>query len=219
MILLRLVSIFLLIIAFQIGVARLSWAHETKRRWQHALTGHLLVQVSYMLPLRWALGALVAGMAGLVYVRYYHTRQYVQAFGGLLRANEDPRRGGGLPGAFYFLLGTTVVAATLPMTKARYALLCLSFADPMASWIGTSMTSPRLIGSASLAGSVACFLTALAVGYCHFTSWNVIVGGALACTLAEALPWGNDNLQIPIITGSVVTWLEGNAILIQLLVG
>ena len=38
----------------------------------------------------------------------------------------------------------------------------------------------------------------------------VLVAGALACTIAEGLPFGNDNLNIPVITAFVVDRFAGN---------
>ena len=39
-----------LVVCFQIVVGKVDLQKDAKRRWQHALTGHALVQVSYFLP-------------------------------------------------------------------------------------------------------------------------------------------------------------------------
>jgi len=208
MLLWRVVSIFVLLIAFQIAVAHVVVREkEAKRRWQHAVTGHLIVQVSYLLPLNISIGALIVGVLGILYVRWYQPGFYLKVFGPLLRPEERRSNSKQPPGAFYFLVGTVVTAWAIPINEARYAVSCLSFCDPMAAWIGQTIKSPRVIGSASLAGCVACFVTALFVGFLYLHTTTQIVVGALACTLAEALPYGNDNLQIPIITGATVTYL------------
>jgi len=82
----------------------------------------------------------------------------------------------------------------------------LSYADPMAAFVGTTIESPRIVGSASLAGSLACFATAFSLGFFYLLGSNVMeaVIGALACTIAEALPFGNDNLLIPVMTATAV---------------
>ncbi|KAL7556206.1 hypothetical protein ACA910_017365 [Epithemia clementina (nom. ined.)] len=228
----RVSSLFLLVLAFQVAIARLSLEREGKRRWQHAISGHMLVQISYLLPLNVSIGALLVGAVGIAYVRWYQPDIYLEVFGPLLRTEERQqlRR---LPGAFYFLSGTALTALLFPIDKARYAVECLAFADPMASWMGQVIPSPKFHAKASLAGCTACFFTAVVVGLAYFVPelgrsssstgasihdrhavsdqlWTVFVG-ALACTIAEASPFGNDNLLIPLITGATVTYLGANA--------
>ena len=92
--------------------------------------------------------------------------------------------------------------------------LGLGLGDPMASWVGSTISSPKFTMPASgggtrtssLAGCLACFGTAIGVGYWMLEGVNVIVlvAGATACTIAEGLPFGNDNLNIPVITAFVV---------------
>lgn len=48
-------------------------------------------------------------------------------FGTLLREKE--KNVDVLPGAFYFLLGTTIIVILFPMNIVRACLLCLSFGD------------------------------------------------------------------------------------------
>jgi dolichol kinase len=202
--LLRVSSFFLLIVAFQVAVARLNLQREAKRRWQHAVTGHALVQVSYYLPVKFSIAALLMAVAGMWYLRTYQSDTYLQHFGPLLRPHE--LEDGQLPGAFYFLLGTAVTVALFPIPTARYAVECLALADPVAAWVGQSISSPKLTKSASAAGCIACFITAWSIGYVMLdpsSRWG-ITAGALACCLAEALPFGNDNLTIPLITSLAV---------------
>lgn len=206
------------LVGFQLAVARLNLNRETKRRWQHGLTGRALVLVSYVLPLRVAIPALCAGAAGIAYLRWCQPRAFVQHFGPLLRPYEARGRWA-LPGAFYFLIGTALTAALFPLSTARYAVDCLSVADPVAAWVGQSYPSRKVHASASVAGCASCFVTAWAIGALYFLPvlnvhslqspalWMVggrISAGALACTIAEALPLGNDNLQIPLATAAAV---------------
>jgi dolichol kinase len=159
--------------------------------------------------------ALLSAAGGLWFLRNFQSDLYLQHFGPLLRPHE--LEGQSLPGAFYFLLGAAVVAALFPIDTARYAVECLALADPMAAWAGQSIRSPKITASASLVGCLACFLTAFGTGYFMLREetianvddnrppWYVIsAAGALACTIAEALPLGNDNLTIPIVTALVV---------------
>lgn len=207
--LLRVTSFVVVIIAFQVAVARFSLEQEAKRRWQHAVTGHALVQISYFLPTHLSIAALVAGAAGIAYMRHFKSDLYIKAFGPLLRADE--LEDGRLPGAYYFLVGTALAATLFPMDTARYAVECLAWADPFAAWAGRSISSPKLHKSASLSGCLACFATAWIIGWIMIkegvdtaADMRRITLGALACCVAEALPFGNDNLLIPLITAAAV---------------
>ena len=231
---------FLLVVVFQVAVAQVSifqnQSKEAKRRWQHAITGHLLVQISYILPLSVSIGALLVGASGIAYLCYCQPTVYLQHFGPLLRAEETtattttkssknqgvPITGRlRLPGAFYFLIGTALTAWMFPLTEARYAVECLALADPMAAWMGQVIESPKFHAKASWSGCTACFVTAYVTGLLFlndqdsdkdetrffYTTFLRPMVGALACTIAEAMPWGNDNLLIPLITGAAVTFV------------
>lgn len=196
-------SLALLVVAFQVIVARVSLKRETKRRLQHALTGHALVQISYVLPREIALALLVLGAAGIYVLHQFYPSKFQQAFGALLRPHESQQ----LPGAFWFLVGTAItVMLVKDWIVIRYAVECLALADPMASWIGSTMRSPKINAGSSVSGCLACFATAVAVGKVMLVnpSHYTLGVGALVCTVAEASPYGNDNLNIPILTALAV---------------
>jgi dolichol kinase len=89
------------------------------------------------------------------------------------------------------------------MPIARYAVECLSIADPLAAWVGQSIESPKITKSSSVAGSSACFLVAWMIGWVFFNKERSLLSitlGACGCTISEALPFANDNLIIPIVT-------------------
>ena len=223
------ISLLILVVLFQYFVARApNVQKETKRRFQHALTGHALVQISYVLPRTLSLVLLVIGSIGMYVAKTFFFDSFLNAFGGLLRPQETS--GEVLPGAFYFLIGTAVTVSGLvtdDIRIARYAVECLALADPMASWIGSTIPSPKFTiatkggttRTSSLSGCLACFGTALGVGWWmlmvspssseilannnKFTP-STLFAGAIACTIAEGLPFGNDNLNIPVITAFVV---------------
>jgi dolichol kinase len=227
--LLRGSSLVCLVVVFQVAAARLNLDREAKRRFQHAITGHALVQISHYLPVPLCIAVLSVACAGIWYIRMYQSEVYFQLFVPLLRPHEldsDEGRPKVLPGAFYFLLGTTMSAVLFPMPIARYAVECLSLADPMAAWVGQSISSPKLLprwtqSSASLAGSTACFATAWCIGYIMLLYWvddddddddrapvsiPCLTVAALACCIAEAMPMVNDNLSIPLVTALSVQW-------------
>lgn len=207
-------SLILLVVVFQVVVSRWSLERESKRRWQHALTGHTLVQISYILPFLWCVVSLTLASFGIIYLCFYQQDIYTKLFGSLLRPEESGGRS--LPGAFYFLVGTCITLLLVPLPIARYAVACLSWADPMAAWVGRTIQTPMWTASASVAGSVACFGTAWTMGYTYLTLlddenstpisfWTISVG-AFICTIAEANGvWlFNDNLSIPIATALAV---------------
>ncbi|KAI2499103.1 dolichyl monophosphate biosynthetic process [Fragilaria crotonensis] len=184
---------------------------ESRRRIQHATTGQLMIGVSFILPLHVCTAALFAGIALLLYVYNFQNAWYKKTFGPLLRPSEQDK----LPGAFWFLVGTWItvmlvcVVGVIDVDIGRYAILCLSYADPMAAWIGSSMASPRVFGTkATLAGCSAAFVTACVIGTAVLGTGDrraLEIGiGALACTVAECVPLGNDNLLIPIGTAVAV---------------
>lgn len=199
------VSVVLLQIFFTRNTTSLS--EDNRRRLQHVSTGQALVSVSYVLPQHYCLILLGLGCFLIVYVRFMHDSWYRQHFRSLLRPYE--LQYGVLPGAFYFLLGTFAVALLFSINIARYSVLCLSYADPMASWVGSSiLPGVKIHKSASLSGCCACFVTAYVVGCIMLDSHNqrIQVIGAVVCMVAEALPLVNDNLVIPIATASAVQW-------------
>ena len=201
----RLAVLFVLIVGFQILVSQVALGREAKRRWQHALTGHILVQASYIIPMTYGVVGLLLGAAGMAYLRYEHSDQFLKAFGPLLRPEE--LEAGRLPGAFYFLLGTAITALSFDLSITRYACECLALADPMAAFVGKSITSPKITRNASLAGCMGCFATAWLCGYFMLPNMDMfqLSIGALACTLAECIPFGNDNLTIPLATALAIT--------------
>jgi dolichol kinase len=205
----RAISLVVLVVLFQVCIARVpSLQRETKRRWQHALTGHILVQSSYILPKPLALLLLTVASIGMLVWRSAFEEHFYKAFGPLLRKSElDGTQY--MPGAFYFLLGTAVTVWIVDgWTVPRYAVECLALADPVASWIGSTVPSPRINQGTSVSGCVACFATAFVVGWLMLEDGRnnafTLSVGALACTIAEGLPFGNDNLNIPILTALAV---------------
>lgn len=196
--------VVLLLVGLQVAMARFAIDQEAKRRWQHGVTGHAFVTVSYILPTNLCIYALLAGAIGMYYVRFYQTDFFLQAFGPLLRSHE--KESNRLPGAFYFLLGTAITTSLFPINVARYAVECLALADPMAAWVGKSIQSPKLNDSSSIAGCLACFVTASLVGFAYLESMFQILAGSAACTLVEALSFANDNLLIPIATAAAASF-------------
>lgn len=219
---------FLSVVGFQIAIAHFQINKEAKRRWQHVVTGHSFVLISYLLPLEWCVAALLTGALGIYYLILFHKALFIQAFGPLLREVEKDSLK--LPGAFFFLLGTALTVWWFPLPTARYAVECLAIADPMASWVGSRIQSPKINASASMAGTLACFVTALCIGLVYLTKsgpaemettangdtsssslslvlWRISIG-ALACCIVEAVPYWDDNLVMPVVTAAAVHYMQ-----------
>lgn len=203
------VSAAAFVILLQVALAKsASSSKETRRRWQHSLTGQAMVGISYLLPIQICVGALLLGSIAIYFA--HRTKWYEQTFSSILRPNEVKK----LPGAFFFLLGTTITAAAFDLHHARYALLCLSCGDPMAAFVGRRYpNSPRFLSAnSSMIGSSACFITSFLLGCIMFygdsrSIWKAIVGG-VTCTIAEATPKVDDNLMIPISTAMSIALFE-----------
>ena len=213
---------------------------EAKRRIQHGMTGCILVLISYCIPIYMCILLLIAATYIIYYLKkhYFHTI-YIQNFGPLLRDHEkqplsqtsssssSPENNPDsttsqipLPGAYYFLLGTTITTILFPIRIARYSVLCLSLADPMAAYIGQSIPSYRLdqirhvqrilisistTTNGTISGCIACFISAWLIGFFTFilprdtatvTFDNPIISitaGAMTCCFAEAIPFFNSN--------------------------
>jgi dolichol kinase len=202
------------------------------RRIQHAVTGFILLLISYIIP-PYPIGFILLSIATAA---FYHLhwkrvhdetwdRWYLDKFGKLLRDHErgewedvanaaaaaakdvgtksppinnnNGRRrrisSPALPGAFYFLLGTTLSTLLFPIVVAQTSLLILSLADPMAGIVGVwfsqylnwNITWKQLLrrprdGSKlrsvgegpSVAGSVACAITSILCTYVYISIGN-----------------------------------------------
>ena len=211
------------------------------RRIQHAITGLILLLLSYIIP-SYPLGFILL-MAATITFYYIHYKRiydiewdnwYITKFGTLLREHElgewegenDNDDNGNtdedsaslskskhitnkdttttkykkrrsrrktipsLPGAFYFLLGTTMSTYTFSISIARTSLLVLSLADPIAGIVGVICRNIglniswkmlfRMIlrgngerggGGPTVAGSVACGITTILCTYVYIPSY------------------------------------------------
>lgn len=178
-----------------------------RRRIQHSATGLVFVALSYIIPPIPAAAMLLTGAAALFMLHRLRLRSeaaqevYMKLFGALLRPHERT----GLPGAFYFVLGTAASLA-FPIDISRLAVLCLSVGDPVAAIVGTTIGGPKFFGDerTSWSGSLACFATSfvLGLGIMRFDTTESSVA-AISATLAEAFAPRigiDDNLLVPITT-------------------
>ena len=108
-------SLFVVVVIFQLIMAKFPTEKSTKRRLQHALTGHALVQVSYVLSRSLSLSLLIFGSLGIWGCQKFFPNHLRQHFGPLLRPSE--LSGERLPGAFYFLIGTAITMILIEDSK------------------------------------------------------------------------------------------------------
>ncbi len=81
------------------------------------------------------------------------------------------------------------------------ALTFLVLGDAAAAIIGKRFGRPAYWGK-SPHGSLACFVVCLTVGWPLLGDVRIVVVGALAATIAEALPVPmDDNMRVPIFSG------------------
>ena len=109
-------------------------------------------------------------------------------------------------GAAFVFLGNLATIALFPKQIAVPALLVLSISDSFAALIGIPL-GKHPIGEKSIEGSLAFFISALAVlAFFPEIGWSAKIFGALTGTLVEAfLKQIDDNIAIP-LSVAVVIW-------------
>jgi dolichol kinase len=186
-----------------------SFRHEAWRKAVHLSTVVLPVWV-YWAPWPWTwrgpllafLGVLAVDVARLSWPEV--GKRFDARVGPYLRDHEAS----GLV-SVHALTGTaTLLALLAPPGIAASALLYLVVGDAAAALVGRRFGRRRL-GRKSLEGSLACLVVCLGVGVVLLPGHRVaIVGGALAATVAEALPWPvDDNWSVPLIGAAVLALL------------
>jgi dolichol kinase len=160
----------------------------------------------------WVLVPLAAFAIGAETLR--HLKPGFRAFidrwlGRLLRRAEDHT----LTGATCVTLGALLSIVLFDKPIAIAVLLFLSVSDALASLVGIRFGRIR-IGGKSLEGSAVFFVSAAVIAlFVLRTTPLVAIAGAAVATLVEALPLKvaghklDDNLTIPLITGTAMTLL------------
>lgn len=134
---------------------------------------------------------------------------YNVVFASLLRKSEteSPRA---FTGTGYFFLGTFLCIALFPPIIGISSMLCLVLGDMTAAIVGISFGYIK-IGKKSLEGTLAMFFMCFFIGCVLFwhvpLSEYVIFIGAFSGTMTELLgpKWLDDNLSIPVATGTALT--------------
>lgn len=120
----------------------------------------------------------------------------------------------GLLATTWFLLSVLLSVILFRKGIAITAILFLIFADMASSFFGAKFGRIRILGSRTLEGSLAFLAACLMIGVIlSFTEVGlparVVVVGALAATLTEALPIPiDDNFTIALFSGIIMTLLS-----------
>ena len=132
---------------------------------------------------------------------------YVRLFGRLTRSAEEQR----LTGASVLMIGQTLAVLLFPPVIAPAAMTFGVTGDVAAALIGARYGRLHWRQGKSIAGIAACLVAAFLGGLVWGRlAWPVVLAGAGAATLAEALPVRlDDNLTIPLVGGAVMWALVG----------
>jgi dolichol kinase len=122
---------------------------------------------------------------------------FLRFFRSLIRPHEEEH----LLGSTHYMIAALLSVIVFDHDVAIAALGFLVLGDAAAAIVGKRFGKPLYWGK-SPHGSVACFGICLAVGIPLLGSPGLALIGALAATLAEALPSPlDDNLRVPIFSG------------------
>ena len=128
-------------------------------------------------------------------------------FSSMLRKHELD---GKMTGATWVLIGSTLTVYLFEKDIAILALLFMSVGDTVAALVGQQFGKIK-IGEKTLEGFAGAFFSCLAISYFFPTlTWINRLAGSLSAGLIELSPISiDDNLKIPIVSGTVMTLLSG----------
>ena len=186
-------------------------SHEGRRRLIHL--GSSVIPLGY-----WAVGretaiVMLAVMAVVMLFLEWARRhttwglRFYQGFMGPVTRPEEERR---LTGATYLIAGDLAVAILFTPTIAILAMLFMSLGDPAAAYLGQRYGRTP-VGDKTVEGGLGCFVVCILLTLPTGLSLAVSAGGAAGASIAELVPrrWLNDNLTMPIISGTFMTLLQG----------
>ncbi len=113
----------------------------------------------------------------------------------------------------YFIVGCLIVVFFFEKNVAIASILMLIFGDGIAAITGKSFGKTKIYGDKTLIGSISCFFCCVIIGYVAL-GFPAALPGALAATIAELQDTINDNLAIPVFTGTVIHFLSFSGVLL-----
>ena len=185
------------------------------RRLFHLVAGSAVPAIAIFAPQTGfliALTALAAGSVALELTRFGVgplNRTYLRLMAPLLKSDEASH----VTGATYMLIAGAVAFWTYGPDVAVPVMFFLSVGDPVAAIVGRRMPGPRVLGK-SPGGTAAFFAVSaiiaallVAVGAIEY-HWALWAGAAIAGLVELAGIPPDDNLTIPLITGTAM-WAMG----------
>ncbi len=125
---------------------------------------------------------------------------FLHLFKSLIRSHEEEH----LLGSTHFMIAALISVLVFDKMIAISALTFLILGDTAAAVIGKRF-GKKLFWGKSLAGSFACFVCCLIIGYLLLANEWVILAGAISATIVEALPVPmDDNMRVPIASGLIM---------------
>lgn len=125
-----------------------------------------------------------------------------------LKKTEDRR----ITGATFMLIATVAVFLVFEQTIAVVALLFLAIGDPVAALVGTRTPGPRIFGKspggtlAFVGVSLLVVLVLVSSGFIQY-HWGFLVGAVIAAAVELAPIPLDDNLTIPLLTGTAMHFM------------
>jgi len=179
--------------------------HELKRKSLHVALA-AVPALYFVLPQPWAILGLILATFAVVILDVIRLRSdrlnayFYKHFGRIIRGRERTQ----FVGATYYVIGAAICVLVFDERIAIAALAFLVVGDTAAALIGRRYGKARF-WEKSIEGSLACFLTCVALGIAIVGSWPVAIAGALMATVAEAVPLPvDDNLRVPLLSGTVM---------------
>jgi dolichol kinase len=160
----------------------------------------------YVTPPNWGLLGLIIATSATVVLDLLRLsdhrlrRFFLRFFRSLIRSHEEEH----LLGSTYFMIAALLSVLAFDDTIAIAALTFLIIGDTVAAVVGKKYGKPLYWGK-SPHGSLACFVACLLIGAGLLDNQWVVLAGAVAATVAEALPVPmDDNMRVPIVSGLVM---------------
>ncbi len=188
---------------------------KTGRRLFHVIGGCVPPLLGLILEREWLLlflGSVAAIFVVVEAIRILFpplNRRLTSLFSGAARAFKEAESARPI-GSTYFLVASFLVFLFFGRDVAVTALFFAAVGDAAAATIGERFGRTRL-GNKSLEGTLAFFVSTLAVGgICLLAglqlSWVAVVVGALVAALVELTPLPiDDNLTVPIVGAVAIT--------------
>ena len=186
-----------------------------QRRTQHFLSGMLVLFYQRNYTREYFLAFTIGGMSFILLIHFARLHVsliqtfFVGAFKHILR--EPEKSGMHVPGAVYFLLGNLISFWLFPRNFCSLTIIAVAVGDPLAGICGVLVSSPKILGNKTLAGTVGCALfTGLTLIFAinwghigspivpsHVCEMLMLLGACGA--ISELFSVIDDNLTMPIL--------------------